>query len=151
MKIWNEYFLPVVRNRTHDYVLVWFADAVPPSNVITEYLKVFETHPDAGWVGGQCHRRYPKHEQLCSPKPRKAARINKIQKVAMTAHVWMNPREALAKCEFGRLTGVSDMHFSITRSLQEMGLYVYYQPSVYLSHVSTDGIIYQTESVKIEK
>lgn len=147
LKIWNDYFLPIVRESTCEYVLIWFADAIPPSNVIEEFLDVFKLKPDAGWVGGQCHRRHPREDELNSPNPRYVIKSGEIEKVRITAHVWMCPRKALAKCRFRRLPRVTDMHFSLVRDLENQGLSVYYQPSVYIKHISTDGKIYRTEGV----
>ena len=148
LQIWNKYFLPLARASTVDYILIWFADAIPPENVITEYLKIFEVFHDAGWVGGECHRRHSREYQLCSPKPRKAAHSTEPTRVKMTAHVWMNPREALSKCKFHSVKGATDMHFSLMRGLNDQGLYAYFQPSVYIKHISTDGKIYRTKSVR---
>ena len=36
--IWNEYFTPLIRKSDADYVLCWWADAIPPRNVVKYYL-----------------------------------------------------------------------------------------------------------------
>jgi len=151
MTIWNDYFLPLVKESGVDYVLTWFADVVAPPNVVTEYLKVFEEYPDAGWVGGRCHRRYPRHGELCSPATdvtyRRGTRHGRLPKerkvtpVIITSHCWMNPRDVLAQTRMYRIP--REMHLSLTHKIRELGRKVYFQPSVYLKHVSTDGKIHQ--------
>lgn len=139
--IWNSHFLPRIRKSNVDYVLTWFADVIAPPNVIHEYLKVFKEKKNAGWVGGRCHRRYPKHKNLCSPLPRDAGKSKKIVPVIITAHCWLSPRKALGKTEMYRIP--REMHLALTRGLNQQKLKVYYQPSVYLKHISTDGKIYR--------
>ena len=142
--IWNKYFLPFIKESTVDYVMPWFADAVPPLNVITEYLKVFKKHRDAGWVGGSMMRRHPRprrmKEPIASPWPVRLASATKPVKAEITGHVWMMPRAPLVGCEFYYVPRES--HFSLIRCLQKKGLYVYYQPSVFIKHVSQDGQIH---------
>jgi len=154
--IWNEYFLPLVRKTKHKYVLFWYADAVPPPNVITEYLRVFDKYPDVGWVGGRMHRRFPRHDEITSPwpigftLPRKGDTKNtmttaievfeKPTRAEITMHVFMIPRKPLCKCRFYYV--IAEMHFSIVNGLAEQGLRVWYQPTVYIKHVSTDGKIW---------
>ena len=141
--IWNDYFLPEIRKSTADYVMPWYADGLAPSNVITEYLKVFEQHSDAGWVGGSIHRRHPQEDDLTCPRPRELAYSKTPVRASYVGHTWMMPRDALARCIFG--FDSREMHFSLIDSLAAMGLYVYYQPSVFLKHISTDGKIYKHE------
>ncbi|GAH03147.1 unnamed protein product, partial [marine sediment metagenome] len=105
IRIWNERFLPLIKSSDADYVLAWWSDAVPPANVIHEYLKVFKEYGDAGWVGGSMYRRRPSMglNPILSPWAiNRGAIINspKPVKVALTGHVWMMPREAVSKCEF---------------------------------------------------
>jgi len=141
MSIWNDNLVPIIETSTAPYVLVWFADVVPPPNVITEYLKAFKKHPDVGWVGGKCHRRFPLHHKLCSPNPREIVDASVITPAKITAHCWMSPRKALIKAPMYRIP--REMWLSVANGLVEQGLRVYYQPSVYLTHVSTDGKIYR--------
>jgi len=138
--IWNQYFLPLIRKSRVDYVLLWYADAIPPSNVITEYLKVFKNHKDAGWVGGAMYRRYPRQKQVLSPWPTKAIHARKPVKVELTGHVALIRRAALARCTLYYVA--REMGYSLSRCLQKRGFYVYYQPSVFIKHVSTDGRIH---------
>lgn len=139
--IWNKYFLPLVRRTDHEYVLFWYADAVAPPTVITEYLKVFDEYP-AGWVGGKMHRRYPRHEEILSPWPRSlgAQRVNHPHECLLTGHVFMIPRTPLCKCRFYSVA--KEMHYSIIHGLNKQRLKVFYQPTVYIEHVSTDGKIH---------
>lgn len=155
--IWNKYFLPLIRSTNHKYVLFWYADSVPPKNIITEYLKVFTQYPNVGWVGGKMYRRFPRQNEIISPlplgftRPRKKDHIDTMEiandkieqptRAELTMHVFMIPRKPLCKCTF-YYTPV-DMHFSIANGLDEQGLKVYYQPTVYIRHVSTDGKIWE--------
>jgi len=145
MVIWNDIFFPLIREKKQDYVLMWYADAVPPPNVIHEYLKVFEECP-AGWVGGSLPRRVP-HPQIRSdvesPWPIEIVGIDKVTRCRLTGHVWMMPREAASECTL-YLTP-PEIHLSIIECLEKKELFVYYQPSVYIQHVSTDGKIHHPE------
>lgn len=144
--IWNEHFLPFIRESDADYVLCWYADLVAPSNIITEYLKVFEKHKDAGWVGGAMHRRHPYHEELSFPRPFHLAKSKEIIEVSYLGHCWMCPRSALGKTELSPISpSTRDIHQSLITDLSKEGLRVYYQPSVYLKHISTNGKIYKHE------
>jgi cellulose synthase/poly-beta-1,6-N-acetylglucosamine synthase-like glycosyltransferase len=145
--IWNNHFLPLVRKSRADYVLIWFADIVPPPNVITEYLKVFSEYKDAGWVGGAMHRRYPREQSLHCPIPTRLAHSKKIVKVIGTGHCVMCPRPQFAKTQF-RIQKGFDLHITLINQLAEQGLYAYYQPSIFLKHVSTDGKIHRHKLVK---
>ena len=147
LTIWNEYFLPKIRGSNVNYVLVWYADAVPPTNVITEYLKVFLKHSNAGWVGGTIYRRYPCHKELRIPLNPQLIHSESPIETSYTSHIWMMRRENAAKGAFHYIPlsakGKSgDIHMSLILSLKKQGLKVYYQPSVFLKHVSTDGVIY---------
>lgn len=150
--IWNQYFTQAIRESEADYALFWFADIVVQSNVIKEYLKVFKARPDAGWVGGAMHRRYPRQKELSSPwlfgRPapvRENAYVtppSKITEVDTTAHCWMMPREVFEDELEARSQFRWDWSTAITDQLRERGYKVYYQPSVYIKHISTDGKIY---------
>ena len=148
--------------------MFWYADAVPPSKVITEYLKVYDEYP-AGWVGGRMMRRIPhlviyhnvfylyllkflriskkKMNDWSSPRPVKLAtqNIRKPVECKLTGHVFMIPREPLCKCAFHPV--IEEMHYSITQGLVKQGLKTYYQPTVYIKHVSTDGKIWEPKSI----
>jgi hypothetical protein len=138
MSIWNDNLIPILKTSTAPYVLVWFADVIPPPNIITEYLKAFEQYPDVGWVGGQCHRRFPWHTRPASPDKD----ATEIVRVRITAHCWMSPREAVIKAPMYHVP--REMFLSIINDMHsKQGLKVYYQPSVYLTHISTDGKIYR--------
>lgn len=50
----------------HKYIMFLFADVVVPMQVIKRYLEVFRDYPDAGWVGGVHHKRFPFHMR---PRP----------------------------------------------------------------------------------
>lgn len=141
MSIWNDSLIPILEDEKAPYVLVWFADVVPPANVITEYLKAFNKYKDVAWVGGKCHRRFPLHAKLCSPLPRDIVNAPEITRAILTAHCWMNPRKALIKAPMYRIP--REMFLSIIQGLNKQGLQAYYQPSVYLTHISTDGKIYR--------
>ena len=148
--IWNDHFLPLIRESGADYVLAWYADAVAPHNVITEYLKVFSEFGDAGWVGGSMHRRKGFSRlragksimPVAFPLPLDHAYSKKVVRVSYTGHCWMCPRPSLAKAKFYIHRG-RDMHLSLIKGLSDQGLNVYYQPTVYLKHISTDGKIYK--------
>lgn len=153
--IWNEYFLPRIRQSDADYVLIWFGDAVPPPTVIEEYLKVFEEKPDAGWVGGAMHRHYPRHEEVVlwlldrkeppvyanAPRPDELPRV--ITEVRHTNHIWMMPTYIFEQGMYISERFEWDIWMGLVTQLHERGLKVYYQPSVYIKHVSTDGKIWQ--------
>jgi len=139
--IWNEHFLPVIRKSSAGFVLAWYADVVAPPNIITEYLEVFRKYKDAGWAGGVMHRRYPRQSALAFPHPFSLADSKEIIQVSYTGHCWMCPRPALAKTKFYKTKG-GDIHLSLISELGKQGLKVYYQPSIHLKHVSTDGKIY---------
>ena len=155
--IWNEYFLPMIRKSNADYVLMWYADSVVEPNIIKKYLKVFADFKDAGWVSGAIYFRYPKHMHLAAPipldtktnKPRLPCPpgSTKPVKVKYSGHVWMCPREPLGKCTFARIG--RDMHMSLILGLKKQGLYNYYDPTVFIKHVATDGKIY-THKLRIE-
>ncbi len=139
--IWNQYFIPIAKKVKHKYILFWYADAIAPPNVITEYLKVFEEYP-AGWVGGKMRRRFPRHKHVLSPwPPGLALRESKEPLVCrLTGHVFMIPRENLCKCECNY--NAKEIHYAVINGLKEQGLKVYYQPTVYIPHVSMDGKIH---------
>jgi len=141
LAIWNKYFFPLAKKVKHKYILFWYADALAPPNVITEYLKVFAKYP-AGWVGGKMRRRFPRYGAVLSPWPEKLATQNLKQptECTLTGHIFMIPREPLCKCKFYSVA--TEMHLSIIRGLADQGLKVYYQPTVFIKHVSTDGKIY---------
>ncbi len=148
--IWNKYFLPLIRKSKADYVLMWYADSVVEPNIIKKYLKVFADFKDAGWVSGAIYFRYPKHMHLAAPipldtktnKPRLPCPPGSTRpvKVKYSGHVWMCPREPLGKCTFARIG--RDMHMSLILGLKKQGLYNYYDPTVFIKHVATDGKIY---------
>lgn len=137
--ILNKYFYPKVRESKQEYVLLWWADAVVPPNTITEYLKVFELKPNAGWVVGALCRRYPMHRKIYLPKS--AIKANTITELPcaypqVPGHCILIPRVALAKTVFTK----SD--FDLVRGIKKQGLKIYYQPSVFIKHISNDGKIY---------
>jgi len=146
LHIWNKMFFPMIREKTQDYVLMWYADAVAPPNVIHEYLKVFDEYP-AGWVGGSLSRREPRLPTIPSPVespwPTEIVNTENITRCRLTGHVWLMPRDAAMDCELR--INPPEIHLSIIECLEKKGLYVYYQPSVYLKHVSTDGSIHYPE------
>lgn len=148
MQIWNDYFLPRIRKSKTDYVLMWYADSIPPANVVTEYLEVFKEKHDAGWVGGGIYRRRPREKELRCPIPTDKAYSDKVEEVTYISHCWMMPREAAAKLSMWDIVPqimcgpIRDIHMSLIEGLKKQELRVYYQPSVFLQHVSTDGIIY---------
>jgi len=145
LAVWNDYLMPAIQKSSCDYVLVWFADGIPPADVIEEYLKIFNEYDDAGWVGGGMHRRHPKHNEICSPRPRWPLAKGEITEVRITSHVWMNQRGLLEKCNFRRVERSTDMHMSLSRDIANMGYKIYYTPDVYIYHVSTDGKIYNPQ------
>lgn len=138
--IWNKYFTPLIRKSKADYVLCYWADAIPPRNVITYYLRVYKKYPDAGWVGGKMYRRYPKHNVILSPWPEDLFDSTEIVPCKMTGHVWMMPREAVAKCDFSRIG--RDMHMSLVLGMKKLGLQSYFEPKVFIHHISNDGKVY---------
>jgi len=139
--IWNKYFIPLARKVKHKYILFWYADALAPPNVITEYLKVFDKYP-AGWVGGKMRRRFPRHKHVLSPWPSGFALSKSKEPLVcrLTGHVFMIPRESLSKCECNY--NPKEVHYAIINGLKAQGLKVYYQPTVYIPHVSMDGKIH---------
>lgn len=153
LKIWNGIFFPLIQKSKHDYVLIWFTDALSPPNVIYEYLKVFEKYPpeaefSAGWVGGSLHRRVPRPRYVRSPVespwPMNIAHLKEITRCELTGHVWMMPRKVVADCKL--YLSPLEIHISIIECLEKKGYFVYYQPSVYLPHVSTDGVVHHPEA-----
>jgi len=140
--IWNEYFIPTILKSRCDYVLIWFADCVAPPNVIEEYLKVYEQYPDCGWVGGEMWRRHPRERECISPWQYGNKVPKEITKVPFaSSHCWLSKKEYFEDVEFRYHK--ADMHISIIEQFKEKGLYVYFQPSVKLKHVSNDGKIYK--------
>ena len=149
IRIWNEYFIPKIQESDSNYILMWYADTITSMDVVTEYLKVFKEKPDAGWVGGGIYRRYPRERELTSPFPMNITYSDKIEEAYYVGHCWMMPKEAATKLSMWnivpQLTGpIRDIHISLIEGLKKQGLKVYYQPSIFLQHVSTDGIIYTT-------
>jgi len=145
LNIWNKYFFPTIRSSDADYVLPWYADTVCDSNVISELLKVFNVKKDAGWVGGAIHKRYPFHTQLRSPLPAALAFSKEIVEAQYTGHVWMMPKLPLEGMSFFEpkvVTNPPDIHQCLIIQLKDKGLKVYYQPTVFLKHISSDGKIY---------
>ena len=147
MVIWNDSFFPLIRKSAQDYVLIWYADAIPPPNVIHEYLKVYEEYP-AGWVGGSLLRREPRpphiRSRVESPWPIEVATKNEVTRCELTGHIWLMPRESVENCALH--INLKEIHLSIIECLEEKGLYVYYQPSVYMHHISMDGKIHHPEA-----
>lgn len=140
--LWNEYFIPTILKSECDYVLIWFADCVAPPNVIEEYFKVYEQYPDCGWVGGKMWRRHPREGECISPWQYGNRIPKEITKVPFAAsHCWLSKKEYFDDIEFRYHK--ADMHFSIIEQFKARGLYVYFQPSVNLGHVSNDGKIYK--------
>ena len=139
--IWNKYFTPLIRRSKADYVLCWWADAIPPQNVITEYLGVYKKYSDAGWVGGKMYRRFPRHDKILSPWPESLFNSKKVVKCKMTGHVWMMPRKEVAKCTFSRIG--RDMHMSLVLGMKKLGLQSYFNPKVFIHHISNDGKIHR--------
>ena len=151
--IWNDIFFPLIRESTQDYILMWYSDALPPPNVIHEYLKVYKKYPakakvrfSAGWVGGSLPRREPRPAYIKSPVESPwpihiaTMRRQEVMRCQLTGHVWMMPREVVKDCVLA--LNPPEIHLSIIECLAEKGFYVYYQPSVYIPHVSTDGKIH---------
>lgn len=138
--IWNKYFTPRIQKSKADYVLCYWADAIPPRNVIIYYLRVYKKYPDAGWVGGKMYRRYPKHNVILSPWPEDLFDSKEIVPCKMTGHVWMMPREQVAKCHFYRKG--RDMHMSLVLAMKKLELQSYFEPKVLIHHISTDGKVY---------
>lgn len=151
--MWNEYFLSTIRKSDAKYILFWFADIMVQSDVITEFLKVFDLKPDAGWVGGAMHRKCPRQDELSSPwffgRPNPAHKdaLNIIPPLVITevktsAHCWMMPRKVFIDDLVLSHPWGWDWSMGITEQLRERGYKVYYQPSVYIKHISTDSKIY---------
>jgi cellulose synthase/poly-beta-1,6-N-acetylglucosamine synthase-like glycosyltransferase len=138
--IWNEHFLPLIRKSDADYVMAWWADAIPPTDVIKKYLQTFKEVEDAGWVGGKMYRRYPRHNKVLSPWPEELFDSNEVSRCLMTGHVWMMPRTPISKCVFIRKG--RDMHRSLVFCLKEQELFPYFNPEVFIRHVSNDGRIH---------
>ena len=146
MVIWNDIFIPLIDKSDHDYILIYYADVITPPNLIDEYLKVIENYP-AGWVGGSMHRRHPNiaiRGPVESPWPVNIVHNTEPTRCQLTGHVWLMPREPLKDVKFYYV--VEEMHLSILHHLEKHGLYCYYQPTVYLQHISTDGINHNPEN-----
>jgi len=138
--IWNEHFLTLVRQSKADYVMTWWADALPPADVIKKYLQTFKEVEDAGWIGGKMYRRYPRHNKVLSPWPETLFDANETSQCLMTGHVWMMPRVPLAKCKFRRKG--RDMHRSLVFCMKDQGLFAYYTTKVFIQHISNDGKVH---------
>lgn len=144
LRIWNDYFFPKIKSSNTDFILTWFADCVAPSNIIEEYMRVYEEKNDAGWVGGVMYRRHPREKELISPWQKfwKKGIPKDITRVPFAAsHCWLGQRKILQDMKMAY--DKYDFHFSIIAQLKAKGKYCYCQPSVFLKHVSTDGKIYQ--------
>jgi len=140
--IWNKIFRPLIAESKARYVLTWYADSVVPPNAIRDFLDVFAIKTDAGWVGGANYRRYPRHNDLGSPRPLGYAKSKKVVEVDYIGHVWMSPSHVIAKTPIAR--AAPDMHYSMIRHMKKLGYKVYYQPRVFIQHVATDGVIHRT-------
>lgn len=143
MMIWRKHFIPQIVSTDAPYCLIWMADCIPPPKGIREYLKVFREVPDAGWVGGAYHRRYPRQKKLESPIGC-AANVKKPTRCKICGHFWVM-KTAPFRSDPG-FTGKShgvDIMMCLTDNLRRQNLYVYYQPTVYIKHISTDGKIYK--------
>lgn len=139
--IWNKYFLPLIRKSNADYVMAWWADAIPPKDVITQYLLNFKEVKDVGWIGGKMYRRFPRHNQILSPSPKSSFASKKIVRCKLTGHVWMMPRKPLAECKFASIG--DDIHTSLIQCLEKKhGLYTYYNPKIFIEHISNDGKVH---------
>ncbi|MDD5061358.1 MAG: hypothetical protein PHN44_03640 [Candidatus Marinimicrobia bacterium] len=140
--LWNEHFIPEISKSKCEYVLIWFGDCVAPPNVIQEYLKVYERYPDCGWVGGEMWRRHPRENECISPWLYGNRVPTEITKVPFAAsHCWLGKRQYFEGVEFQYHK--ADMHLSLIEQFAAKGLSVYFQPSVKLRHVSTDGKIWK--------
>ena len=140
--LWNQYFITTILKSECEYVLIWFGDCVPPPDVIQEYLKVYEQYPDCCWVGGEMWRRHPRENECISPWLYGNRVPKEITKVPFaSSHCWLGRREYFEGVEFRYHK--ADMHLSLIEQFAAKGLYVYFQPSVKLKHVSTDGKIYR--------
>ena len=138
--IWNDYFIPYIRLHNAKYVLVFFADAVAPGNIIEEYIKVFNEHKDCGWVGGVQYRRYPRQAELVSPYNTNGVIPKEISQTTMCGHCWMMKSDTIKDAVVNH--SQYDVHYSIVYHLNRQGLFVYCNPDVRLRHVSNDGKIY---------
>jgi hypothetical protein len=154
----------------HKYIMFLFADVVVPMQIIKRYLEVFIDYPDAGWVGGVHHKRFPYHIR---PRPESsinqygiAGPLKKIDnepfvayvddnwildkqmhgqvvfEVAMTGHAWMMKPEIYTSGGRMDIDGV-EIVFPIIKKLWGMGLKVYCASDIYLQHISLDGKIYR--------
>ena len=141
--IWNQHFLPVIKKSKAKYILCWWADAVAPPNMIKAYLEVFKIKKNAGWVGGKIYRRKTRARTLGSPVPHKKAKSKEIVEITFAGHCWMCPKSALTNITLAPSN--PDIFYSLTRKIQKRGLKIYYQPKVFLKHVSTDGKIYDAK------
>jgi len=153
--LWNEWFIPLALKSEANYMVLYMADCVPPPTVFEEYLQVFRDHPEAGWVGGAMHSRYPQHNRLYSPwllgrdppslgsppfdLPREVCEVNMA-----SPHCAMIPVEALRDRVAASTSFTWDIHSSVINCLKAKGYKVFYTPKVYLQHVSSDGKIYRT-------
>lgn len=142
--LWNYHIIPAILDRIGvcDYFLIWFGDCVAPPDVIQEYLKVYDKYPDCGWAGGEMWRRHPREKECISPWLYGNRVPTEITKVPFAAsHCWLGKPEYMKDITFQYHK--NDMHLSIIDQLAAKGLYVYFQPSVKLKHVSCDGKIYR--------
>jgi len=134
----------------HDYFLMYMADAVPPPNVIEKYLSVFESRPDAGWVGGVLHRRFPLHQQLESPVnlnyqvyTERALPRDAVIRCGFTGHVFMIKSNIITKEGCNVFYYPREIVVPFVKCLRNAGFEVYCDTSVYIKHISTDGKIYR--------
>jgi len=59
VSIWNGMYDAMTDE--HDFILFWFPDTIPESNMIKRYIKDLINHPECGWISCVYHWRYPNH------------------------------------------------------------------------------------------
>lgn len=154
----------------HKYIMFLFADVVVPMQIIKRYLQIFKDYPDAGWVGGVHHKRFPLHMRsnpqasiqyagVAGPLQRlkmppyvayvsdewilkKQLNGQIVFEVAMTGHAWMMLPEIYTK---GGRTYINNVEIvmPLVEKIWELGLKVYCASDIYLQHISLDGKIYR--------
>jgi hypothetical protein len=156
----------------HKYWMMLMTDVVVPPNIIGRYLEVFRKFPDAGWVGGVHHKRYPTHiRRSITSLPHEAGlaapliftdnfhqmrymtdeEILLLQKkgyiifeCGATGHAWMVDTQTIFD---GARMDISTFEIIVPfiKKMAKMGKKVYCASDIYLKHISLDGKIYRED------
>jgi len=173
------YFLFDLLKPEHDFFTMLMTDMVYPPNILKRYVNVMEKFPDAGWVGGCHHRRFPTHDIIAAPyifakypiertleyisvyqnirepSPQEIIMARRkfglVFEVFMTGHGFMLRPEIVRKCgQDIDIKSQIEIVTPIITSMWKMGYKVYCASDIYQKHISLDGKIYVHELFSME-